>query len=285
MSQEVRRSLIFKSSTIPRWLRTLGRVLLFCLSCAAVLIASSSLTQWIAGPWSSVSLAVIASLGAFALTVLFVRWEGLQLKDVGAMPGRQSLPRVALGFLIGLLLVVLQSGLVGGMGHIHWVRLPGTGVAPAMFALMVYFVLAVREEVAFHGYPLRSLDRSIGIWGAQLIVAVIFALEHVAGGMTWLQAFSGAAVGSLLFGMASLTTRGLAMPIGIHAAWNFGQWMLGEKDSSGFWHPVIEKGFEGRVELAGSISYLLVMGLAILAFCWYRKAHGGNSEECAPRLE
>jgi membrane protease YdiL (CAAX protease family) len=57
-------------------------------------------------------------------------------------------------------------------------------------------------------------------------VAFAFAVEHVVGGMRWLHAILGAGIGSLLLGMAALATRGLAMPISLHAAWNFGQWWI-----------------------------------------------------------
>jgi len=104
--------------------------------------------------------------------------------------------------------------------------------------------LAVREELAFHGYPLQRLKSIFGIWGAQLIVAFVFAFEHVLGGSTWQLALLGAGVGSLLFGMAAIATRGLAMPIGLHAAWNIGDWIRGGKGSVGFWKPIVEDDFK-----------------------------------------
>ncbi|MEG9435147.1 CPBP family intramembrane metalloprotease [Edaphobacter sp. HDX4] len=70
-------------------------------------------------------------------------------------------------------------------------------------------------------------------WTAQFAVALVFALEHLAGGATWINAILGTVGGSLLFGMAAIVMRGLAVPIGLHGAWNFGQWTLGEKESSG----------------------------------------------------
>lgn len=217
-----------------------------------------------------VLLELIASVATLLLTVVFARWEGLRLQDVGVTPSHRSLPRFVLGTFIGLLMVALHTLLIGSMGHIRWVRSPGPVFSPLAVSVLAFLTLAFREEPAFHGYPLRSLDRAIGPWSAQLIIAFVFAVEHVAGGMTWLQAFWGAAVGSLFFGLVALTTRGLAMSIGLHGAWDFAQWLLGYKDFSGLWHPIIEKGFEHRVEQIGMISYLLVMGSAIFGVCGYR---------------
>jgi hypothetical protein len=139
-------------------------------------------------------------------------------------------------------------------------------------ALLTYFTLACREELAFHGYALRRLEWSFGLWIAQFIIALIFAIEHVLGGVTWVHAFSGALVGSLLFGMAALATRGLAVPIGMHTAWNFGQWALGGKDSSGIWQIVPEPAFAGRFELNISLSYIIIFLFATAVFwIFYRK--------------
>lgn len=63
-----------------------------------------------------------------------------------------------------------------------------------------------------------------------------------------MNALFGAFVGSILFGMAALTTRGLAVPIGVHAAWNFGEWIVGEKEIPGLWKPVIPGGHSATAD-------------------------------------
>jgi hypothetical protein len=168
-------------------------------------------------------------------------------------------------FALGLLLVALQTCFVMLAGHVHWVRTPSVGLESVGTALLAYGTLASREELAFRGYPLRRLDDRFGVWSAQFIVALAFAMEHVAGGATWANAMLGAFVGSLLFGMAALATRGLAVPIGLHAAWNFGQWILGEKETPGLWRPVVEQGYNLPVEHMGMLGYLLVFGSATIA--------------------
>ena len=78
--------------------------------------------------------------------------------------------------------------------------------------------------------------------------------------------------GSLLFGMAALATRGLAVPIGLHAMWNVGQWILGEKELPGLWKVWMEDRLQTRAQEVGMVSYLLGAGIAILGFWWrYRK--------------
>ena len=263
--------------TTSPW-RSLGHVLLFLVACAVVLAITASTTPGRSGPTQDLFIGSIASLGAFVLTVLFVRWDGLRLNDVGAMPGRKSLNRLTFGFLLGSALVAVHSLIVSAAGHMHWVRTSNAFADQAVFVAVGYLCLSAREELAFHGYPLRRLRQLFGVWGAQVAVALVFALEHVAGGWSYAQALWGAAAGSLLFGMASIATRGLAVPIGIHAAWNFGDWIRGNRATPGLWRPEVARGFEDRSGAAGILAYIAVMALATLAFwCWHRSREAAHA--------
>jgi len=257
---------------VPRW-RAFGRVLLFFIGMAVVLISVVPLAPRDPALMHHLSIGAMASLGAFLLTLCFVRWEGLRLGDVGARPDRGSPLRLALGILIGLSLVALHSAMVWGAGHVHWVPAPGVSVPDAILTLVAFLFLSAREELAFHGYPLRRLSTLSGLGVAQLVTALVFALEHRMGGSSWGEAFFGAGVGCLLFGMAAVATRGLAVPIGLHAAWNFGDWIRGGKGFGGYWTPVVEKGFEEQALFRGMVGYVLVMGFATLAFWqWLRRS-------------
>ena len=260
-----------KSSVRNRWI-TLGRVLLFLLACAFLLAVAAPLCSRLPVRLSQIGLGSTTTVATFLVSWLFLRWDKLRLRDIGVAPNAQSLSRTMVGFALGLLLVGTQTCLVRLGGHVHWVRGPSVGMVPAGLALLAYMTLASREELAFRGYPLRRLDDGFGPWTAQLTVALVFALEHVAGGTTWANAILGAFVGSLLFGMAALVTRGLALPIGLHAAWNFGQWMLGEKESPGIWRPVVEQGYTLHVDHSGMFSYLLVFGSSIVALWLFQKS-------------
>lgn len=252
-----------------KWQYTLGRVLIFCLISAVVLATLSSLTSALPKQWSQHLLVSLAAIVTFVLTIFFVRREGLKLIDVGVIPRRGSLLRVGLGFLIGLFLGFLQPALVLFTGHLEIIP-ASVSFGVVMSNLLLYFLIACREEIAFRGYPLRSLNYALGSWWAQLVIAIIFSLEHVVGGMSWTHAFLGSGIGAILFGIAALKTKGIALPIGLHASWNFGQWCMGFKNEPGIWQTIIEKGFESKVEMIGSVCYLVVMGMAILVFYFYK---------------
>jgi uncharacterized protein len=248
--------------------------MLFILGCAVASAVAAPLTRGMSLRWPEFVVGAIGSLWALGLTLAFVRWDGVRLDDVGAKPDRLSLARSVVGFLIGIGMVALWMSISVTTGYVHWERAPENGTFMATITLIAYLALASREELAFHGYPLRRLEQSFGVWGAQLIVALVFALEHMVGGWSWTRALFGAGVGSLLFGMAAIATRGLAVPIGLHAAWNFGQSMMGLGGEPALWRAVVDNGQEQHIERVRAISYLAVMGSATLAFWfWHRKTN------------
>ncbi len=253
-----------------RW-RVLGRVGLFMFGCAVMLAAVSPLSARVPGLTPELFVGAGTSVGTFILTALFVRWDKLCLSDVGAAPDRRVPALLAFGLLVGLAMVVLWALVLVAFGHVRWVRGTGVGLTAVLVQLLGYVALACREELAFRGYPLRRLEKTFGLWTAQLLVALLFAVEHMVGGWPWERAVFGAGVGSMMFGMAALATRGLAVPIGVHAAWNFGQWMLGLNGIPGIWGVVVEQGQDQRIEQVRAIGYLVVMSVATLAFwLWYR---------------
>jgi len=253
-------------------LKSMFRMALFLAGCPIILIISGMVMPKHPGLGSLVELGVVSVLGTIVITLLFVRWEQLRLNDVGGAIDSTSCLRLLGGFILGLLLVGLQTGLTSLAGHIHWVRSPEIAFSQAGVALPAFLFLACREEIAFRGYPLFRLESFFGPYWALFLMAAVFAVEHLAGGYSWANAWFGSAVGALLFGMAALATRGLAIPIGLHAAWNFGQWVLGNSEFPGLCRPVFEPGFQDRVGQTEMISYVTVMTLATFAFWrWYKR--------------
>jgi len=62
---------------------------------------------------------MVTSMAKLALTKLFVQWDGLHLSDVGVGFTLRTVPRFALGFIIGMALVVLQDVVLFACGHTH----------------------------------------------------------------------------------------------------------------------------------------------------------------------
>jgi membrane protease YdiL (CAAX protease family) len=262
------------ASPASRW-SALGRVALFWLGYGAALFLGGWLSATFLPPSSlqqRTAYGAIASVGTLAVMWLLLRNERRRAADIGLALDRGSAPRLLLGCAIGFGLVAVYAAIIALTGNVHWER--GSSIGPPAIAMNVamFFALSSMEELGFRGYSLRRLEQPFGLWPALLIVAVMFGVYHFLMGWPLAKALIGAGTGSLLYGMAALASRGLALPIGLHAAWNIGDWMLGVKDSTGFWKPVVAEGSDARAQLAGSISYCTVTVAATLAFwLWYRR--------------
>ena len=248
---------------LARW-ASLGRVLLFMLGCVIVLIAASAISKQMPQLPPAIVVGGLGTLATFALSVMFLRWDGRRLADAGLAFGRGSLRRFAIGVLVGFALVALHMAIMAGVGHVRWHARSFEGAGAFAVVALGYLVLSCREELAFRGYPLRILATDFGPWPAQCLVAAIFAGEHILGGAGWVNAIVGAGLGALVFGMAALATRGLALPIGLHAAWNLGDWAHGGKGEGGLWIAVITPGRESEAGTMAMAGYAVVMALAFV---------------------
>jgi uncharacterized protein len=92
--------------------------------------------------------------------------------------------------------------------------------------LALFVILGFREEFLYRGYGLSTLGGQIGFWPAAVITSVWFLATHA--GNTGETALGLIAVG--LFGVLACIvlqrTGNLWLPIGFHAAWNWGQTFL-----------------------------------------------------------
>lgn len=263
-------------------LRALG----FLVACPLMLIAAGPLANIASAQNWPIVTGTVTSFLTLLLTILFVRWDGIALRDVGARLTLRTPLRCLFGFIVGAAIVGLQDLILYATGHTRWMvnrsHPPSFGVVG--LALAGYLMLALREELAFRGYPLRRLDSAWGMWGALLVTAIAFTLEHMAGGWAWSRSLLGAPAGALLFGMAALATRGLAVPFGIHAAFNFAQWLMGQKEVAGVWTPVVDAGFSQRANTLGYVDYLAAMLIATAGFWLWKRRHEayGRSSSRAP---
>lgn len=249
------------------WKNTLVRALLFIICSIIFHVLGDIFTKGLPKPYSGILHGIIAVLGIFGITMLFTRWEKITLFEIGIVPSRMTIKRIIFGFALGLILALTHALAVVYFTQSKLVLVPSLSLSSFLSTFLLYLIFAFREELAFRAYPLRTLAYSIGSWKAQILIAVIFAIEHMAGGYTFVQAFLGSGVGAILFGIAALKTKGIALPVGLHFAWNFGQWCVGFKNEPGIWEYI--NGSDSNNEIISYTSYLLVMGLAILGFYLY----------------
>jgi len=139
------------------------------------------------------------------------------------------------GMLIGFaaISVLLGSMQVAGGFHLAGTALHGTQSWKYAFLwAAVFVVVALFEEFFFRGYALFTLTTGIGFWPAAIVSSAAFGyVHHRNPGENWVGAFAAGLVG-LLFCLLLRRTGNLWMPIGFHAAWDWGEtYFYGVPDS------------------------------------------------------
>lgn len=247
-------------------LKSLLHVLAFFLVAAIALIVASIVARHFPEWPEEIVIGVVGVLLTLGLTTAFLRWDRKSFNDVGLAPDRRTHIRFLIGLAIGFTLVALHAAVVASTGQVNWTRnneVDATGIAAAALG---YGLLALREEISFRGYPLRTLLPAFGAIGAQVMLMAVFVAEHRLGGATWGNAIFGSGLGALVFGMAALVTRGIALPFGLHVAWNMGDWMRGGKGDGGIWIMRVEETHLAHINQVAMGAYAAIMLLTLFLF-------------------
>jgi len=257
--------------------RTILQVVLFCLLSAMIFAFCSYAAKPLPSSWSSHVMLGGSIVMTCIITLLFSRWTGLSLQEIGVAPSRDTLKKFLVAFTLGLLLPIIQWGIVyvSGGYQVRWND--HVGLNGIFSFLLLYILIAAREELAFRAFPLFSLNKRCGFLLAISLVTFIFILEHVVGGMSFWAAAIGPGLGGILFGILAIKTKGIAYPMGVHAAWNFGQWVVGLKPEPGIVLGRIAPGQEDWVDVTGWTGYAIAMGIGIAAAILYQPNNPGSS--------
>jgi membrane protease YdiL (CAAX protease family) len=237
--------------------------ILFCFLSAATLAALSGLTKSLPVLWSQQAMLAGCIVVTAGLTLVFARWQHLKPDDIGLSSRRKTGVRIAAAFGAGLALPLIQYFIIIIAGGYETAINPEMTIVQVLSAFALYGLVSLREEVAFRAFPLFSVARKSPFWIALALTTTIFILEHVIGGMSFWQACIGSGLGGILFGVLAIRTNGIAVPVGVHAAWNFGQWMLGLKPQPGVIVGTVSQGNEPWTFAAGWVGYVTAMSIGI----------------------
>jgi uncharacterized protein len=169
---------------------------------------------------SSIFLLFLLAIGFSLLNTISHRYGSL--RNVLGLPKRPTAREEwIIGAAIGwgiVVLAVLPMALAGRLHVQLW-------TAPRAFWLLLLnlatlAVAALAEEVAFRGYPFRSLIGAFGPTGATVIMSLLFGVVHMLNNdATWTSVLITMLAGVLL-SIGWLRTHGLWLPWGLHFAWN-----------------------------------------------------------------
>jgi uncharacterized protein len=154
-----------------------------------------------------------------AVTILCQVLRRRPIVEVTGQPDIRWLRELATGMAGGVLLMVVPAFVLTIIGAVRW-QFGTFAVAPLITGVETMAAVAIAEELLFRGFLFQRLVDGLGAWPAQLVVGGLFLLTHLNNpGMTGATRFRAGInifLASILFGLAFLRTRGLAMPIGLH---------------------------------------------------------------------
>lgn len=139
------------------------------------------------------------------------------------------LRQLFIGIIIGAVLMLLPAIILTASGLVH-LQTNIISFSGIMAGVAVFVGVAIAEEFLFRGFIFQRLTESFGQWPGQLIIAGMFLLTHInnpgMAGTIKLLASLNIFLASILFGLAFIKTRSLAMPLGIHFMANWVQGTL-----------------------------------------------------------
>jgi membrane protease YdiL (CAAX protease family) len=131
--------------------------------------------------------------------------------------------QLLLGAAGGALLMALPALLLAALGAVSW-QVNANWSTTLGPTLGVLAAAAAAEELLFRGFLFQRLIDGLGAWPAQLLIAALFVLTHsdalIGQGTLAFLAGTNIFLASIMFGLAYLRTRSLAMPLGLHFAAN-----------------------------------------------------------------
>ena len=178
-----------------------------------------------------VALAVVT----VATTVIMVWLTREKLTRFGfARRGGRDL---LIGLASGLVLMPATLCLMALMGGFEFgaVALPAGQIALEAFRyVLLFFLVAVAEELWFRSFTLIQLSRALSFWPAAIVMSGLFLLAHTANvGENPLGLLAAALVG-LVLAWSFRRTGALWFAIGFHTSWDYAEsFLFGVPDSGG----------------------------------------------------
>jgi membrane protease YdiL (CAAX protease family) len=227
--------------------------------------------------------------GAFALVFvaswLMAKIENRSLADYGLPWARAFGLRFWQGLLVGFAAITTLLVGISALGAMHLGPIVLHGIELWKYAVLwavAFLTVAFFEEFFFRGYMLFTLTTAIGFWPSAILCSIVFGYVHHSNPHeNWMGAITAGLVG-LVFCLLLRRTGNLWMPIGFHAAWDWGETYFYGVPDSGQLLPghLFSANFNGPAWLTGGIvgpegSWLCILLLLCLWFvfgAWLREA-------------
>ena len=226
--------------------------------------------------------------------VLVASWimtkiEGRTISDYG-LPWRRAFgSRFRQGIAIGFASITALLAALRAAGVFHFGEISLHGAEIWKYAALwgaVFLFVGFFEEFAVRGYALFTLATGVGFWPAAIAMSVLFGCLHYGNSGESLVGMFNAGVVGFLFCLLLRRTGDLWMPIGFHAAWDWGEsYFYGVPDSGQVAQGhLLSASFSGPHWLTGGtvgpegswLCFLLLLFLWFIFAAWLREAKYPN---------
>ena len=249
-------------------LTDIAKAVACCVLFTALLAVVAPLKSMLPPQYERYVYGVIGTLVAFAVVAMFVKIQKTDRAAIGLQWCPSTIKNFIAGFLSG---VVLSGAMLFVVVYFNGLQLEKTNASLLTFLgwAMSLLLLSFMEEVGFRTYAFTTLNKAAGPWVAQVIIAVLFAFYHVAGGQPVVSALLGPGTWAFIFGYAVLRSGGIAMATGIHFAANLVQAAISQKkDYTGLWKiqapQEITAAMQSRIDTTGFILQLSLLIIGII---------------------
>jgi len=164
-------------------------------------------------------------IGTVLVIWLFLKITGDKLIDLGFHPVHFK-KRFLSGFLLGAFIMIAGFLILYFSGEIKIIKIDFKPVE-LIYTILLFFIVAVMEELLVRGYILNTLMQSLNKYWALLISAVIFAALHLANPNLNSLGFINLILAGFFLGIVYIYTKNLWFPIALHFSWNLFQALLG----------------------------------------------------------
>lgn len=181
-----------------------------------------------------------------ALVVLFTVWvasrflDRRSLEHLGLHGDRSFWVDAGFGFVLGGLLMAGIFAAEQVFGWAEYRLAPELGDAPRLayvpVVLLVFIAVGVYEEVLFRGYYLTNLAEGLesrwlrgplAVLAATFLSSIAFGVMHAGNPQATAISTGNIILAGLMLAVGYVSTGRLAIPIGLHVAWNFFQNLFG----------------------------------------------------------
>lgn len=252
---------------------------LFCVLFTIGLYVFSTAVNWFPPQYERIIYGIAGTLAGLLSGFVFLRFDGKRFADINLVFRSSSPGNFSKGFVAGVLLMGLLAMLTLKLTH-STLRLNNSVSAGSfLLAALPLLPLAFMEELGFRAYPVEFMRGRVDFRIILLLTSVLFALYHIVSGWPVGIAFYGPGIWGLIYGLAALYGKGIAMSTGLHFACNLTTTALGSSGSAvSIW--IVET--PDRPPLVSGIWLdLLPAGvlfvIAIVLIEWYRS---GISKKC-----